>query len=137
MKNGAPIQMLTRMTQNRAQTWSPIQGTGPMPILSRSQLKAECEGSNSHSHASVDMAAGMTQGMSSMPRHFRCLLAGTLWTRCAMMKPRKALKATAVRAKMQLCRTTIQNVSRVNRNVKFLKPTNSVMRLFNVARCKA
>src|SRR5215468_3485604 len=31
MKNGAPYQMLTRMTENRAQAASPVQGIGPMP----------------------------------------------------------------------------------------------------------
>ena len=137
MKNGEPIQMFTRMTLNRAHLWSPIQGTGPMPICSSSQLKAECEGSNSQSQASVDIAAGITQGISSMPRHRRCLLAGTLCTRWATMKPSSALNATAVSAKMHDCCTTIQNVSRVNRKVKLPRPMNLSIRRLSVARCSA
>jgi hypothetical protein len=31
MKNGAPYQILTRMTENRAQSGSPVQAIGPMP----------------------------------------------------------------------------------------------------------
>ncbi len=31
MKNGAPYQTLTRMTEKRAQIASPVQGIGPMP----------------------------------------------------------------------------------------------------------
>ncbi len=50
------------------------------------------------------------------------------------MKPRIALKMTAVTAKMQDCFTTIQNVSRVNRKVKFENPTNRSMRLLSMAR---
>src|SRR5215813_3823856 len=40
MKNGAPIQMLTRITEKRAQLASPVQGMGPMPKWPRIQLKA-------------------------------------------------------------------------------------------------
>ncbi|MGY4370771.1 hypothetical protein ACVW1A_006836 [Bradyrhizobium sp. LB1.3] len=57
-----------------------------------------------------------------------------LWTKCATMKPISALKTTAVIAKMQDCLTTIQNVSRLNRKVKLLRPTNFVIALFSVAR---
>jgi hypothetical protein len=31
MKNGAPTQMLTRMTEKRAQSASPVHGIGPAP----------------------------------------------------------------------------------------------------------
>src|ERR1700709_2781045 len=31
MKNGAPYQMFTRMTEKRAQAGSPVQAIGPMP----------------------------------------------------------------------------------------------------------
>ena len=48
-----------------------------------------------------------------------------------------ALKKTAVIAKMQLCQTTIQNVSRLNKNVKFEKPTKRSMDLLSIARCTA
>ena len=51
------------------------------------------------------------------------------------MKPMRALKITAVMAKMQDCFTTIQKVSRLNRKVKLLKPTKRCMDLLSVARC--
>ncbi len=50
------------------------------------------------------------------------------------MKPMSALKMTAVMAKMQDCRTTIQNVSRLNKNRKFENPTKRSIDLFKVAR---
>ncbi len=50
------------------------------------------------------------------------------------MKPMTALKNTAVSAKMQLCETTIQNVSRLNRNVKLESPTKRSIVLFSIAR---
>jgi hypothetical protein len=56
----------------------------------------------------VLIAGGMTHGTSSIPRHFRCPLAGMLCTKCATMKPMIALKITAVMAKTQDCCTTIQ-----------------------------
>ena len=80
------------------------------------------------------MAGGITHGTSSMPRHLRWPLAGMLCTKCATMKPISALKMTAVMAKMQDCCTTIQNVSRLNRNVKLSKPTKRSIDLFSVAR---
>ena len=40
MKNGAPTQMLTRMTENLAQSASPVHGTAAMPISLRIQLNA-------------------------------------------------------------------------------------------------
>ena len=83
------------------------------------------------------MAGGITQGTSSMPRHLRWPLAGMLCTKWATMKPMSALKMTAVMAKMQDCLTTIQKVSRPNRNSKLPRPTNLVMPLFSVARCIA
>ena len=79
----------------------------------------------------------MTHGTSSMPRHLRWPLAGMLCTKCATMKPISALKMTAVTAKMQDCWTTIQNVSRVNRNVKLPKPTKRSIDLLSVARWSA
>ncbi len=81
------------------------------------------------------IAGGITHGTSSMPRHLRWPLAGMLWTKCATMKPISALKITAVMAKMQDCFTTIQKVSRLNRNSKLPKPTNRSIDLFSVARC--
>jgi hypothetical protein len=50
------------------------------------------------------------------------------------MKPSSALNTTAVSAKMQDCFTTIQNVSRVNRKVKFDRPTNLSIFLLSMAR---
>ena len=41
MKNGAPIQTLTRMTEKRAQPVSPVHGMRSMPKPARIQLKAE------------------------------------------------------------------------------------------------
>ncbi len=43
------------------------------------------------------MAGGMTQGTSSMPRHLRCPLVGTTWTKWAITKPMTTLKNTAVK----------------------------------------
>ena len=40
MKNGAPIQTLTRMTEKRAQAASPVHGTGPTSNSAKSQFKA-------------------------------------------------------------------------------------------------
>src|SRR5439155_21493771 len=98
------------------------------------QLKALYEGSNSHNQARQLMAGGIPHGTSSMPRHLRCPLLGTLCTRWATMKPINASKITAVMAKMQDCRTTIQNVSRLNRNRKFENPTKRSIDLFSIAR---
>src|SRR5262245_39120142 len=133
-KNGAPYHTLTRITENRAQYASPVHGTGGTPNSARIQLIALYDGSNSHNQASVLMAGGMTQGISSMPRHLRWPLAGMLCTKCATMNPISALKITAVTAKMQDCCTTIQNVSRLNRNRKFENPTKRSIDLFSVAR---
>ena len=83
----------------------------------------------------VLMAGGMTHGTSSMPRHLRWPLAGRLWTKWATMKPIRALKTTAVIAKMQDCSTTSQKVSRLNRNWKFPSPMKRCIDLFKVARC--
>src|SRR5215217_2412833 len=96
---------------------------GPMLNHDSNQLNALYDGSNSHNQASELIAGGITQGISSIPRHLRCPLAGMLCTKCATMKPISALKMTAVIAKMQDCCTTIQNVSRLNRNVKLESPT--------------
>ena len=73
------------------------------------------------------IAGGMTHGTSSMPRHLRWPLAGMLWTKWATTKPMIALKMTAVMANRQDCSTTIQNVSRLNRNSKLPKPTKLVI----------
>src|ERR1700759_3949202 len=104
-------------------------------MRSRLQLNALYDGSNSHSQASVLIAGGITHGTSSMPRHLRCPLAGTLWTKCATTKPISALKNPAESAKMQDCLTTSQKVSRLNRNSKLPKPTKRCIDLFRVARC--
>src|SRR6186997_1656369 len=40
MKNGEPIQTLTRITEKRAQLASPVQCTGSMPTRARIQLNA-------------------------------------------------------------------------------------------------
>jgi hypothetical protein len=71
MKNGAPTQTLTRMTEKRAQPASPSHSTRSMPKCASTQFNALNDGSNSHSQASVLIAGGMTQGTSSMPRHLR------------------------------------------------------------------
>src|SRR5215813_4917831 len=81
------------------------------------------------------MAGGMTHGTKSMPRHLRCPLAGMLCTKCATMKPIKALNTTAVMAKMHDCLTTSQNVCRLNSKVKLLSPTKRSIDLLSVARC--
>ena len=57
-----------------------------------------------------------------------------LWTKWATTKPMSALKITAVMAKMQDCFTTIQKVSRLNRNLKLPKPTKRSIDLLSVAR---
>src|SRR6266852_106988 len=134
MKNGEPIQTLTRITENRAQVASPVQGTGSTANNARIQLNAEYDGSNSHSQARQLIAGGITQGTNSMPRHLRWPRLGMMCTKCATMKPMSALKMTAVMSKMQDCRTTIQNVSRLNKNRKLPKPTKRSIDLFSVAR---
>src|SRR3954452_22740384 len=133
-KKGAPYQTFTRITEKRAQNGSPSQVMVGRPRWAKSQLKAEYEGSNSQNQPSVLIAGGITQGMSSMPRHLRCPLAGTLCTKCATQKPMSALKITALMAKMHDCFTTIQNVSRVKRKVKLEKPTNRSRLLLSMAR---
>ena len=80
------------------------------------------------------IAGGMTHGISSMPRHLRWPFCGMLWTKWATIKPITALKMTAVTANSTDCSTTIQNVLRLNRNVKFPKPTKCCIDLFSVAR---
>ncbi len=70
----------------------------------------------------------------SMPRHLRWPLLGMLCTKWATMNPMMALNTTAVMAKMQDCFTTIQKVSRLNRNRKLSMPTKRCIDLFNVAR---
>src|ERR1700757_4495113 len=111
-KNGAPYQILTRITEKRAQNGSLSHGISVPPKPRMIQLKAECVGSNSHHHPSVDSASGMTQGTSSMPRHLRWPLLGRLLIRCAVIKPISALKNTADSANTADCQTTIQNTSR-------------------------
>lgn len=69
-----------------------------------------------------------------MPRHLRWPLFGMAWMKCATKKPIRALNTTALIAKMQDCCTTIQNTSRLNRKVKFSKPTNLSIDLFSVER---
>src|SRR3954447_8828901 len=133
-KKGAPYQTLTRITDIRAHVGSPSQLTFEKPAWFRIQLNAEYDGSNSQNHASVLIAGGITQGMSSMPRHLRWLLPGTLFTKCASTNPRSALKTTAVTAKMHDCFTTIQKRSRLNRNSKLPSPTKCSIDLFSVAR---
>src|SRR5271155_1236559 len=105
-----------------------------MPRCAKTQLKALYEGSNSHSHASVDIAGGITHGTSSMPRHLRWPFCGMLCTKWATTKPTAALNMTAVTANITDCSPTIQNVLRLNRNVKLLKPTKCCIDLFSVAR---
>src|SRR6478672_8264291 len=133
-KNGAPYQTFTRMTEKRAQYGSPSQVIAGMPMRTNSQLKALYDGSNSQNQPSVLIAGGITQGMSSMPRHLRCPLAGTLCTKCATQKPISALNTTAVTAKMHDCFTTIQKVSRVNRKLKLEKPTKRSRLLLSMER---
>src|SRR5262245_48462886 len=131
MKNGAPNQTFTSITAKRAQFGSPSQETGGTPMRSKSQLNALYEGSKSHSHASVLMAGGITHGTSSMPRHLRCPFVGTLCTKCATQKPISALNTTALTANTTDCFTTIQNVSRLNRNSKLPNPTKPSSRLLS------
>src|SRR5437868_3489811 len=134
-KNGAPYQTLTRITEKRAQLGSPSQLTFSMCSWLRIQLNALYEGSKSQNQASVLIAGGMTQGMSSIPRHLRCLAVGMLCTKCASTNPVRALKTTAVIAKMHDCFTTIQKRSRLKRNSKLPRPTNRSIDLLSVARC--
>src|SRR4029077_297115 len=70
-KNGAPYHTFTRITEKRAQYGSLSHGISPKPRPFRTQLNAECVGSNSHHQPSDDNASGMTHGTSSMPRHLR------------------------------------------------------------------
>src|SRR3954469_482925 len=133
-KKGAPYQTLTRITAKRAQYGSPSQVMVGSPIWAKSQLNAEYDGSNSQNQASVLIAGGITQGMSSMPRHLRCPFAGMLCTTCERKKPMAALNTTAVMAKMHDCFTTIQKRSRLNRNSKLPSPTKCSIDLFSVAR---
>src|SRR5437764_10046592 len=133
-KNGAPYQTFTRITEKRAQYGSPSQVIAGMPMRTKTQLKALYEGSNNQNQPSVLIAGGMTHGMSSMPRHLRWPFAGTLCTKCATQKPTSALNTTAVTAKMQDCFTTIQKVSRVNRNLKLASPTKRSRLLFSMER---
>src|SRR3954469_25865621 len=133
-KNGAPYQTFTKITEKRAHIGSPSQVTAGIPRRTKIQLNALYDGSKSQNQPSVLIAGGITQGMSSMPRHLRCPLAGTLCTKCATQKPMSALKITALMAKMHDCFTTIQNVSRVKRKVKLEKPTNRSRLLLSMAR---
>src|SRR5690606_8265147 len=134
MKNGAPYQMLTRITAKRAQKVSDSHGMCGPPRLASNQLTAEWVGSNSHHQPSVESAGGITHGTSIRPRQTRCPRSETLWIRWAQTKPISALKMTAVRANRIDCRTTIQKVLRSNRKKKFPRPMNSVSALFNIER---
>src|SRR5476649_2595234 len=133
-KNGAPYQTLTRITEKRAQYGLLSQGISSNPMDTRSQLNAECVGSNSHHHPSEDSASGITHGTSSMPRHLRWPLVGRLLMRCAVMSPISALKNTAESAKIADCCTTIQKTSRESRKLKFDKPIKRVCALFSIER---
>src|SRR5205085_4204169 len=133
-KKGAPYQTFTRITEKRAQSGSPSQVMAGRPMRTKIQLKALYEGSNNQNQPSVLIAGGITQGMSSMPRHLRWPFAGTLCTKCATQKPISALNTTAVMAKMHDCFTTIQKVSRVKRNLKLSRPTNRSRVLFSIER---
>src|SRR4029077_6987217 len=70
-KNGEPNQTLTRMALMRAHIGSLSHGICGPPTSAKAQLKALEVGSSSQSQPSVDNDSGMTQGMSSMPRHLR------------------------------------------------------------------
>src|SRR5262245_53661796 len=94
-KNGAPYQTLTRITEKRAQYGSLNQAISLKPKPLRTQLKAECVGSNSHHQPREESASGITHGTSSMPRHLRWPLVGKLLMRCAVISPITALKNTA------------------------------------------
>jgi hypothetical protein len=80
------------------------------------------------------MAGGITQGTSSIPRHFRWPLAGSACSTCARMKPISAFATTAPTAKSTLCQITAWKVSRVSRKLKFSRPMKRVMRLFSIDR---
>src|SRR5262249_49058418 len=133
-KKGAPYQILTRITENRAQYGS-LSHAIPLPPSPRiTQLKAEWSGSNSHHQPRLESASGMTHGTSSMPRHLRWPLLGRLLMRCAVINPISALKRTAEIAKIADCHTTIQKTSRDNKKLKFPSPIKRVCALFNVER---
>ena len=102
MKNGAPNHTVTRMTEKRAQPVSPSQMMRSMPRCSSSQLKAPNDGSNSNRQPSTLMAAGITHGTRSMPRHLRWPLVGRLCTKWAAAKPMTAFKTTAMTANPQV-----------------------------------
>src|SRR5262249_41182878 len=133
-KNGAPYQMLTRITENRAHMGSLSQAISLPPSARMIQLDAECVGANSHHQPSVESASGITHGTSSIPRHLRCPLTGMLLTKCAVTNPISALKNTAESAKIADCWTTIQNTSRDNKNVKFPRPIKRVCDLLSIDR---
>src|SRR5258706_3039653 len=69
-----------------------------------------------------------------MPRHLRCPLTGTLWTKCATQKPISALNTTALTAKTTDCRNTNQKVSRENRDAKLSRPTKCSIPVFRIER---
>ena len=71
----------------RAQPVSPSQMMRSMPRCSSSQLKAPNDGSNSSRQPSTLMAAGITHGTRSMPRHLRWPLVGRLCTKWAAASP--------------------------------------------------
>ncbi len=54
--------------------------------------------------------------------------------RCAVIRPISALKNTADSAKIADCSTTIQNVSRDSRKVKFDRPMKRVCALLSIDR---
>src|SRR5690606_10050530 len=116
MKNGAPYQMLTRITAKRAQNVSESHGMCGPPMLTSSQLTAEWVGSNSHHQPRVLSAGGITHGISIRPRQTRCPRSDTLWIRWAQTNPISALNSTATTVNRIDCLTTIQNVLRLNRN---------------------
>src|SRR5438552_4025436 len=105
-KKGAPYHTLTRITQKRAQYGLLKKGISRPPKPSTSQLNALWVGSNNHHQPSVESASGITQGTSSMPRHLRWPLLGRLLTRWAVTSPIRALKKTALNAKIADCSTT-------------------------------
>src|SRR5437899_2800346 len=74
------------------------------------------------------------QGTIRMPSHLRWPLAGRLWTKLETKKPIKALKKTALTAKMHDCLTTIKKVLRLNRKRKLSMPTKRTIDLLSVAR---
>src|SRR3989304_2014992 len=125
MKKGVPYQMLTSVTEKRAQKGSASQDFGLKPSRTRTQLRALWVGSEIHHQPRLDSASGMTHGIRESPRHTRWPRGGSVWMTSARVRPRIAFQSTARDVKRKDVCTTSQKVSRVRRKRKLSRPTNA------------